>query len=53
MRSFKEIMPFSFSNIGTAALLLMIATLMAAELVKKIRHTAHSKKQVSSNAIGK
>jgi hypothetical protein len=38
-------MPFSFSNIGSTALILMVVYLSVAELVKYLRqHYSHSKK---------
>jgi hypothetical protein len=38
-------MPFSFSNIGTTALILMVVYLSVAELIKYLRRNyAHSKK---------
>lgn len=38
-------MPFSFSNIGAGALILMVAVLAIAELVKSVhRHQPHLKK---------
>lgn len=47
-------MPFSFSNISTAALVFMVLCLTLAELVKYVRkHYAHSKKQVGRNSISK
>jgi hypothetical protein len=47
-------MPFSFSNISSAALIFMVLCLTLAELVAYIRkHHAHSKKQVGRNSISK
>ncbi len=47
-------MPFSFSNISSAALIIMLICLTLAELIKYLKkHVHHSKKQVGSNTIGK
>ena len=47
-------MPFSFSNISSTALIIMVICLTIAEVVKYLKkHAHHSKKQVGSNAIGK
>ena len=47
-------MPFSFSNISSTALIIMVICLTIAEAVKYLKkHAHHSKKQVGSNTIGK
>ena len=47
-------MPFSFSNISSTALIVMLLCLSVAEGIKYLKkHAHHSKKQVGSNTIGK
>ena len=47
-------MPFSFSNISSTAIILMVLYLTVAELVRYMKKNySHSKKQVGGNSISK
>lgn len=47
-------MPFSFSNISSTALIVMVLCLTAAQLIDFLRKRLHhSEKKISGNTIGK
>ena len=47
-------MPFSFSNISSTALIIMVLCLTLEEGIKYLkRHAHHSKKQIGNNIISK